>query len=163
MNAGGRFGSVADALLEVAGLDAEGRSFRRRVEPGDLGYRSSIFVGCLVTEATFLRDPRLQESVQRALFDESMAWKRETQPLSARSAGCIFKNPAGARSAGWLIEQAGLKGHRVGDAMVSSRHANFIVNAGAARAADVHRLIREIQSKVQAVHGVALELEVRVW
>jgi UDP-N-acetylmuramate dehydrogenase len=163
MNAGGRFGSVADALLEVSGLDAEGRLFRRRIEAGDLGYRRSIFVGCLVTEAVFRRDPALREDEQRALFEQASAWKRETQPLSARSAGCIFKNPAGAHSAGWLIEHAGLKGRRVGDARISPLHANFIVNEGDATAADVHALIALVQAEVARCYGVELELEVRVW
>ena len=163
MNAGGRFGTVQEALLSVQGLDAEGRPFVHRIQPGDLGYRRSMFAGCLLTGAVFRRDAALEASSQRALFDRSMSWKRETQPLSARSAGCIFKNPPGSRSAGWLIEQAGLKGRRVGDAMVSTQHANFIVNVGSATAADVHALIALIKREVRAAFDVTLELEVRVW
>ena len=86
--------------------------------------------------------------------------------LSARSAGCIFKNPDGPdgpRSAGRLIEEAGLKGTRVGGAEVSAVHANFIVNADHASAHDVHALIRLVQERVRAVHDVDLELEVQVW
>ena len=163
MNAGGRFGSVSDALIEVSGLDAEGQPFRRVIQEGDLGYRSSPFAGCVVTGATFRRDPGLDLTVLQALFRDAMAWKRETQPLSAQSAGCIFKNPAGTSSAGRLIEEAGLKGRRVGGAMVSHVHANFIVNVGGATAADVHALIDAVQQEVLGRHGVALELEVRVW
>jgi len=153
MNAGGRFGSVADALVEVHGLDAEGHAFRRRIHPGDLGYRCSSFAGCLVTGARFRRDPGQTVEAGAALFRRAMAWKRETQPLAARSAGCIFKNPDGPHSAGWLIEAAGLKG----------RHANFILNDGTATADEVHALIRIVQAEVAARHGVALELEVRTW
>jgi len=163
MNAGGRFGSVADALLEVAGLDRDGNPFRRFVQEGDLGYRSSPFAGCLVTSATFRRDPACTPELGAALYRRAMAWKRETQPLSARSAGCIFKNPPGPHSAGWLIEQAELKGRRVGGAMVSAQHANFIVNTGTATAGDVHALIRLVQAEVLQRHGVRLELEVRTW
>jgi UDP-N-acetylmuramate dehydrogenase len=166
MNAGGRFGHVADALLEVWGVDPDGGVFRRAVRDGDLGYRQSVFEGSVVTGAVFRRDPALDPDAQRTLFEEALAWKRATQPLSAASAGCIFRNPTGAgagRSAGWWIEQAGLKGRRVGGAMVSPVHANFIVNAGGASARDVHGLIELVRAEVRAAHGVELELEVRTW
>lgn len=163
MNAGGRFGSVVDGLTEVSGIDATGSLFQRRIRAGDLGYRRSVFGDCLITGAVFRRDPALSRASQQALYEKAMTWKRETQPLAARSAGCIFKNPGSGRSAGALIEQAALKGRRVGDAMVSTQHANFIVNAGAATAADVHALIRLVQEEVRRCHGVDLELEVCVW
>lgn len=166
MNAGGRFGSVADALAEVTYLDEHGELRQRVIEPGDLGYRTSRFQGCLVTGAAFRRDPSFTPSEARALYAEAMAWKRETQPLAARSAGCIFKNPdgpEGPRSAGRLIDAAGLKGLQVGGARVSPVHANFIENVGDATAADVHALIVRIQRAVHAQFGVELELEVRTW
>ncbi len=166
MNAGGRFGSVADALLEVTGLDAQGEPFRREVRPRDFGYRTSPFAGCLVTGAVFRRDRDLDPKAQRALLEQAQAWKRATQPLAARSAGCIFKNPdgpEGARSAGRLIDEAGLKGLRVGGAQVSPLHANFIVNAGGATAADVEALIARVREAVLARHGLLLELEVCRW
>ncbi len=166
MNAGGRFGSVVDGLLEVSYLDPAGRPARRAVEPGDLGYRTSRFGGCLITGAVFRRDPAFTPEAAQALYDQAMAWKRETQPLSAKSAGCIFKNPEGpegSRSAGRLIDEAGLKGVQVGGARVSPVHANFIENVGAATAADVHELIARVQDAVRARFGVELELEVRTW
>jgi UDP-N-acetylmuramate dehydrogenase len=166
MNAGGRFGTVGDALLDVEGLDAEGRPFRRRVLPGEMGYRSSPFRGCLITGATFRRDPDLDPARLRRLHDEALGHKQRTQPLGARSAGCIFKNPdgpAGQRSAGFLIEQAGLKGRRVGGAAVSEVHANFIVNEGGATADDVRSLIAIVRAGVRERFGVDLELEVEVW
>jgi UDP-N-acetylmuramate dehydrogenase len=163
MNAGGRFGSVADALIEVRGLELDGRPFRRAVGPEDLGYRSSPFAGSLVTEAVFRRDPDASPAEAAELNRRALASKRASQPLSARSAGCMFRNPPGGRSAGRLIEEAGLKGRCVGGAMVSPRHANFIVNTGGATADDVHALICEVRAAVQAAHGVALELEVRLW
>ena len=163
MNAGGRFGSVADALIEVEGVDADGEPFTRSVEPGDLGYRSSPFGGTIVTGATFRRDPAWTAERGAALFRKAMEWKRETQPLSARSAGCMFKNPGEGISAGRLIDEAGLGGLRVGGAMVSTQHANFIVNVGDATAADVHALAAQVRERVREVHDVDLELEVRVW
>jgi UDP-N-acetylmuramate dehydrogenase len=88
--------------------------------------------------------------------------RRSSQPLNQKSAGCIFKNPAGA-SAGRMIDELGLKGHRVGDAMVSDRHANFFVNAGKASCADMLKLIEEVRGRVRSAFGVELENEVIVW
>jgi UDP-N-acetylmuramate dehydrogenase len=88
--------------------------------------------------------------------------RRASQPLNQKSAGCIFKNPPG-RSAGRMIDELGLKGHRVGDAMVSDRHANFFVNAGYARGVDMLRLIDEVREQVCHAYGIELENEVIVW
>jgi UDP-N-acetylmuramate dehydrogenase len=90
-----------------------------------------------------------------------MQQRRRTQPLGWPSAGCIFKNPPGM-SAGALIDQAGLKGLRVGDAQVSPRHANFVVNLGQARARDIVALIGIIEESVYQRFGVRLEREVKV-
>jgi UDP-N-acetylmuramate dehydrogenase len=88
--------------------------------------------------------------------------RRASQPLGQKSAGCIFKNPAGA-SAGRMIDELGLKGHAVGDARVSDRHANFFVNAGKASAKDMLALINDVRGRVQKAFGVELENEVVVW
>jgi len=88
--------------------------------------------------------------------------RRSSQPLNQKSAGCIFKNPAGG-SAGRMIDELGLKGHRVGDAMVSDRHANFFVNTGKASCADMLKLIDEVRERVRGAYGVELENEVIVW
>ena len=88
--------------------------------------------------------------------------RRSSQPLGQKSAGCIFKNPPGA-SAGRMIDELGLKGHSVGDARVSDRHANFFVNAGHASAKDMLALIADVRERVHAAFGVDLENEVVVW
>ena len=88
--------------------------------------------------------------------------RRSSQPLNQKSAGCIFKNPQGG-SAGRMIDELGLKGHRVGDAMVSDRHANFFVNTGSATCADMMKLIDEVRERVRAAYGVELENEVIFW
>jgi UDP-N-acetylmuramate dehydrogenase len=88
--------------------------------------------------------------------------KKATQPLVFQSAGCIFKNPRGM-SAGLLIDQAGLKGTRIGNAEISDRHANFVVTHAGASARDVLRLIDLARSKVAEQFGVDLELEVQIW
>jgi UDP-N-acetylmuramate dehydrogenase len=88
--------------------------------------------------------------------------RRSSQPLNQKSAGCIFKNPAGV-SAGRMIDELGLKGHRVGDAMVSDRHANFFVNVAHANCADMLKLIDDVRERVRTAYGVELENEVIVW
>lgn len=88
--------------------------------------------------------------------------RRASQPLNQKSAGCIFKNPPGG-SAGRMIDELGLKGHRVGDAMVSDRHANFFVNAGHATCSDMLKLIDDVRERVRSACGVELENEVIVW
>jgi UDP-N-acetylmuramate dehydrogenase len=88
--------------------------------------------------------------------------RRSSQPLNQKSAGCIFKNPPGG-SAGRMIDELGLKGQRVGDAMVSDRHANFFVNAGRARGVDMLKLIDLVRERVRGAYGIELENEVIVW
>jgi UDP-N-acetylmuramate dehydrogenase len=88
--------------------------------------------------------------------------RRASQPLNQKSAGCIFKNPQGG-SAGRMIDELKLKGHRVGDAMVSDRHANFFVNVGTASCADMLKLIDDVRGRVRDAYGIELENEVIVW
>jgi UDP-N-acetylenolpyruvoylglucosamine reductase len=98
----------------------------------------------------------------RALVAEYRGKRRISQPLGRRNAGCIFKNPPG-QSAGRLIDLAGLKGLRVGDAEVSPAHGNFLVNHGQATAAQFAELMAAVRAKVLAVHGIDLEPEVEIW
>jgi UDP-N-acetylmuramate dehydrogenase len=88
--------------------------------------------------------------------------RRSSQPLNQKSAGCIFKNPPGG-SAGRMIDDLHLKGHRVGDAMVSGRHANFFVNAGRATCSDMQKLMDDVRERVRSAYGIELENEVIVW
>ena len=94
-------------------------------------------------------------------IDEIMDKRRQKHPLDYPSAGSIFKNPAG-HPAGLLIEAAGLKGLQIGGAKISEKHGNFIINAGHASAADILALIEQVQQKVLAQTGIALETEVRI-
>ena len=90
-----------------------------------------------------------------------LRYRRDTQPLAMPSAGCVFKNPT-KDSAGRLVEATGLKGLRVGDAEVSPKHGNFIVNRGHARAADVIELIGKVRRVIKRRTGVALDLELKI-
>ncbi|MEW6388688.1 MAG: UDP-N-acetylmuramate dehydrogenase [Thermodesulfobacteriota bacterium] len=128
-----------------------------------LGYRSSRllnFPHWLVVEAEFaLEKPAPPEAVQ-ARMRELLAARRARQPANPRTCGSVFKNPPGGPPAGYLIEQAGFKGRRRGDAQVSRKHANFILNQGQATAAQIAALLEEIQEAVWRTFGLALEREV---
>ncbi len=128
-----------------------------------LGYRSSLllrFPHWLVAEAEF----RLATPAAPELIKEKMralqAARQARQPSNYRNCGSVFKNPVTGPAAGWLIDQAGLNGRRVGEAQVSLKHANFILNQGRASAAQVKALIREVQEQVWCTQGIALEREV---
>ena len=105
----------------------------------------------------FERRPGVSTEAIRSLLDK----RRETQPIGEWSCGSVFTNPPGDHAAR-LIEATGLKGFRIGDASVSQKHANFIINHGAASAADLERLIGHVRDEVARVHGVALHPEVRI-
>jgi UDP-N-acetylmuramate dehydrogenase len=155
MNAGTRFGSMADTLQEVE-LFADGRLALMPAADLDLGYRRArLPEGAIVTRARLRLTRSTPERVQAAMASVDAA--RKGQP-KIKSAGCAFKNPNGD-SAGRLIDLAGLKGLRVGDAMVSHEHGNFIVNMGGATSGDVLELIGLIRERV----GRELELEWKLW
>jgi len=155
MNAGTRFGEVSDTLREVEVL-VNGSVERLPASALDLRYRhAQLPEGGLLLRARLALTPSTPERVAAAMRTVDAA--RKGQPKN-KSAGCAFKNPVGD-SAGRLIDAAGLKGLRVGDAMISHEHGNFVVNLGAATAADVLALLDEVRRRV----GVPLELEWRRW
>ncbi len=164
-NAGAHGGCIADVLEAVTLLRADGTTVRVAADDLGLGYRTSRLKEArergesfpLVLDATFRLTPDDPEALRRRA-DEFLAHRRRTQPVEA-SAGSIFRNPEGDY-AGRLIEAAGLKGTRVGGAMISPRHGNFIVNVDNARAADVLALIRLARERVREMFGIDLELEI---
>ena len=155
MNAGTRFGEMSDTLEEVE-LFVDGALERVPASDLDLSYRhAALPEGAIVVRARLRLVPSEPERVQARL--ETVDAARKGQP-KVKSAGCAFKNPPGD-SAGRVIDAAGLKGLRVGDAMVALEHGNFIVNLGAATARDVCELLARIQERTP----VPLELEWRRW
>ena len=160
-NAGGRHAAVGQFLRSVSGLTAAGEPFTRDADEISFGYRSSSLDElCLLSAAFALTPADPDELAERAR--KTWILKKNSQPLSHQSAGCVFKNPRG-QSAGDLIERAGLKGTRVGGAEVSDRHGNFVVTADGTRSEDVLRLIDLMRSTVDRQFGVELELELVVW
>ena len=162
MNAGAYDGALADVLTEVTALFPDGvRTLK--AEDLQLSYRHSIFTEqpeAVVLRAT-VRLRAGEPDAIKARMDELMEKRRRSQPLEYPSAGSTFKRPAG-HFAGRLIEDAGLKGTRVGGAEVSTKHAGFIINSGGATCADVLALIEKIQKTVFDAAGVTLEPEVRI-
>ena len=160
MNAGGKFGAISDAVEGAVIVQPDGAVVFRRKEDLSFRYRGCDTGGGVIFEVVFsLSYGRRQEIRRRSA--EIMKGKRQVQPYGVPSAGCIFKNPQGD-SAGRLIDAAGLKGERIGGAMVSMLHANFIVNDGEATSSDVLRLIGRVQETVKERFGVDLQLEVKV-
>jgi UDP-N-acetylmuramate dehydrogenase len=161
MNAGAFGGETWRHVLEVETIDRQGRVHTRQASEYRVGYRSVTvpvqeewFLGA---RFTFEHKPGANEADVRALLTR----RKESQPIGEWSCGSVFTNPPQDHAAR-LIEAAALKGFRIGDASVSQKHANFIINHGEARAADIEQLIEHVQSTVERVHGVRLHPEVRI-
>jgi len=163
MNAGGAFGDIGQTVERVKVMDAHGETFHRERDDLAFAYRSSNISARFVLDAELRLMPDSEKAIL-ARMKKIWISRKNTQPTGVSSAGCVFKNPRGM-SAGALIDQAGLKGHMIGGAMVSHKHANYIVvkDRGKARAADVLALIEEIRRTVKERFDIYLELEVKVW
>jgi UDP-N-acetylmuramate dehydrogenase len=164
MNAGGKYGRIGSCVSCASGLELDGRPFRLDAERCGFEYRDSRLRERIVTRCE-LELEAIPPGESGALYGRILAEKAASQPLHARSAGCVFKNPQthGVPPAGRLIEELGLKGMRAGGASVSLRHANFLVCSGETRAADIVELIRTVRRCAWAERGVRLELEIAVW
>ena len=159
----GAYGEQMDKVIKsVTVLDNQGNIKKLNKEELQLGYRDSILkhenLICLEVMLELKLDS--YENIKQKMHDNLLN-RKEKQPLEYPSAGSVFRNPPGY-SAGKLIEDAGLKGFKVGDAMVSLKHANFIVNVGHASGEDVLQLIKIIQEKVRDETGILLEVEQEV-
>jgi len=161
MNAGAFGGETWQHVREVETIDRHGRERVRQPSEYQVGYRS---VSAPAPEEWFIGASLSFEHRPGAHGDEVrslLARRKESQPIGEWSCGSVFTNPPGDHAAR-LIEASGLKGFRIGDASVSLKHANFIINHGTARAADLERLIEHVRSTVERVHGVSLRPEVRI-
>ena len=162
MNAGAYDGEMKNIIAQVTAVSPDGELKTFSGESLDLGYRQSIFQtnGFAICEVELNLAEGNSDEIKNKMADFTQ--KRESkQPLELPSAGSTFKRPKGY-FAGTLIDQTGLKGLRVGGAMVSEKHAGFVVNVGNATAKDVLNLIEEVKRRVKEVHGVTLSPEVRI-
>lgn len=162
MNAGAHGQSISEVIQEVKVVNNQGEP--ETIPSGDLAfqYRSSGIrkKEYLITEAVFKLQPGdLKELESRAAAN--LERRREAQPLTQPNAGSVFKNPSGT-SAGKLIDEAGCKGMIAGQAMISEKHANFIVNLGGAKAEDIIQLIDKVRQRVKTKFNISLELEIQV-
>lgn len=160
-NSGGRSGDIGQHVRVARVLTVSGELFVRTEDELTFAYRSSSLNELVILDAAFELHAENPDEITRRMR-KLWIMKKATQPLTFQSAGCIFKNPRGM-SAGWLIDEAGLKGTRIGNAEISDRHANFIVSNPGTTARDVQRLIELARSRVLEQFGVDLELEVRIW
>jgi UDP-N-acetylmuramate dehydrogenase len=161
-NAGAHGAEVAGVLESVTVLRADGSEAAEPAAALSLTYRDSRLkdpAGDLILTATFRLAP-VDPAAMKARLEEIRRWRREHQPLSLPSAGSIFRNPPGD-SAGRLIDACGLRGARLGGAVISEKHANFIVNEGGATASDVRRLAERARAAVATRFGVDLAFEVQ--
>lgn len=161
MNAGCYGGETKDVLREVVWLDRQGIRHTTPAEELDLGYRHSRFMEefGLISEAVYQFEPRSPQRIQEKM-DELQTARYEKQPMDKHSCGSTFKRPEGY-FAGTLIDESGLRGYRVGDAMVSEKHCGFLINDGNCTSEEFKQLIRDVQRIVKEKHGVELECEVR--
>jgi len=162
MNAGAYGGEWVQVLARYRFLTPEGELVEKGPEPGEFRYRGSWFTGAHVVLSATARLAEGDPARIRAQVAEYRGRRGTSQPISKRNAGCIFKNPPGL-SAGRLIDSAGLKGLRIGDAEVSAEHGNFLVNHGHATAEDFAELMARVRAQVREFHGVELEPEVEIW
>ena len=165
MNAGTQKGTIGDFLHEVSVITQKGE--RRSFQKNQMSFEYRRFVlheiekkeSIIIVKALFLVSKGSSEELKKEA-EEFLVKRKKTQPLRTQNAGCFFKNPS-SHSAGELIDKAGLKGLQVGGAMVSTKHANFLINHDNATAKDMKMLAKRVQQTVKQKFGIELEREVR--
>ena len=161
MNAGAFGGEISNCLDIIKAMTMDGKTKFYRKDDIVFSYRNSTFPkNEILLSATFDLNEKSADEIQH---DKAKASKgrKESQPLRYRSAGSVFKNPKTDLAAGYLIDQAGLKGSRIGDAEISTKHANFFINHGKAKAKDIVDLILLAKRTVLEKFDINLELEIK--
>lgn len=158
-NAGGRTGEIGGLISKITVLDMERGMLSISGKELGFAYRScSLRQGMIIINVEIELSSGKKDEIKGEI-DKVLRHRKRTQPLGCSSAGCIFKNPVGI-SAGGLIESAGLAGKKIGDALISTKHANFIVNLGRARASDIICLMEMAETKIFERFGIKLEREI---
>jgi len=161
MNAGGHFGDIGSVIEAVTLMDVQGSVFEKRKPELIFDYRSVNIRARFILNAQMKLAQGDSERILRTV-KESWIYKKNTQPLNTRNCGCIFKNPPEG-AAGALIDRAGLKSFQIGGAVVSEKHANFIVAKEGCTSRDVMQLIDVVRQRVRERFDVELELELEIW
>jgi UDP-N-acetylmuramate dehydrogenase len=161
MNAGGNFGDIGAAVESVTLMGTDGKTFEKTKPELMFDYRRTNITAKFVINAKLKLVPADPEQIMRTV-KEIWIYKKNNQPLNTKNSGCIFKNPRGV-SAGALIDRAGIKGLQIGGAVVSEKHANFIIAQKECKSKDVLRLIDAIKERVKEQFDIELELEIEIW
>jgi UDP-N-acetylmuramate dehydrogenase len=162
MNAGAWGKEIKDVVETVEVMIISGEILSSRRDDLKFEYRNlNISEGTIIIGASFLLTRAIEEQVH-ARINEILGKRKNKHPLEYRNAGSIFKNPNGGIPAGQIIDELGLKGMRIGDAKISEKHGNFIVNLGNAKASDIIALIDMIKTKVNEERGIKLQTEVKI-
>ncbi|MHC4068999.1 MAG: UDP-N-acetylmuramate dehydrogenase [Planctomycetota bacterium] len=161
MNAGGNFGDIGAAVESVTLMGTDGKTFEKTKPELMFDYRRTNITAKFVINAKLKLVPADPEQIMRTV-KEIWIYKKNNQPLNTKNSGCIFKNPRGV-SAGALIDRAGLKGLQIGGAVVSEKHANFIIAQKGCKSKDVLRLIDAVTQRVKEQFDIELELEIEIW
>ncbi len=161
MNAGGKYGDISDTISSLTTMTFDGKIKKHSRDDVEFKYRGCNLSRQIVVNVEFtLKESKIEVVLER--MDEIYKEKKEKQPLSTFNAGSIFKNTQHFKAAE-LIEKANLKGQKVGGAIVSEKHANFIVNTGNATSADILELIKIIKETIKKKYNVSLEQEIQIW
>ena len=161
MNAGGNFGDFGAAVESVTLMDGQGNVFEKSKPELVFDYRRTNITAKFILNARLKLNAADSEQIMRTV-KEIWIYKKNNQPLNTKNSGCIFRNPQGG-SAGALIDRAGLKGLKIGGAVVSEKHANFIIAEKGCTSSDVIKLIEAIKQKIKEQFDIELELEAEIW
>lgn len=161
MNAGVYGSEIGEQVLRVGVVDVRGRIGEIESSEISFAYRKTLIPKKTIVYSVTLRLKKDKKELIRKRIENNIDKRKKSQPLDMPSCGSVFKNPPG-ESAGRLIEMSGLKGKKIGDAMISLKHANFIVNTGMAKASDILELIGITKKKVREDTGIDLETEIKV-
>ncbi len=155
---------IRDVLIDTTLLNKEGNTIRQSAEELELGYRTSNIPEreLFVVSARFSSDSRLPTEKIQDRCSTILKERKGKQPLQYPTAGSVFKQPEGGRAAGWYLDEAGLKGHQIGGAMVSKKHANWILNVDNATAEDIVQLMEHMVDTVEQEFGITLDREVKI-
>ncbi len=161
MNAGGKFGDIGAVVDSVTLMDAQGNTYTKEKPELVFNYRNvNITAKCILQAKMTLYESDPDQMLRQV--KEIWIYKKNSQPLNARNAGCVFKNPR-SLSAGAIIDRTGLKGLQIGKAKISEKHANFIITEPQCPSADVTRLIDAVRERVSEKFDIELELEIEIW
>ena len=161
MNSGGNFGDIGTVVETVTLMDKGGKVFEKNKPELQFDYRKTNVTAKFILEAKLNMTAGDPNQITRTI-KEIWVFKKNNQPLNTINSGCVFKNPRGM-SAGAMIDRAGLKGLQIGGAVVSEKHANFIIAQKGCTSKDVLRLIELVREKVSKQFNIELELEIEIW